>query len=160
MKAVEAEKLAITTKGAKAFERYKNLFSGEARQTWEKITKAQVTRASWEDVYRVMHTDTPTKTWGSACDCIRFHLQRVFWYNACETHKYYIMNALKKPNQVLICEFFVPTEQLNSYLEMLPCLYYAQRPIKQPKRYCPWMIPTLGLICCVFVWLSGRLNMT
>eukprot|EP00804_Cyclotella_cryptica_P020538 CCRYP_003393-RA/>CCRYP_003393-RA protein AED:0.40 eAED:0.79 QI:0/0/0/1/1/1/2/0/347 len=47
---------------------YGNLLSDEARQPWEKIIKAQVTKAPWEDIKGVPHTETPTKTWDSFHD--------------------------------------------------------------------------------------------
>ncbi len=45
----------------KPFELYINLLSDKAQQPWEKIIKAQVTRAPWEDVYGETHEETPTK---------------------------------------------------------------------------------------------------
>jgi hypothetical protein len=42
--AVDAEKLAATMEGAKAFNFYGNLLSDEARQPWEKIVQAQTTK--------------------------------------------------------------------------------------------------------------------
>jgi len=42
--AVDAAKLAVTTEGANAFELYGNLSSNEARQPWDKILQAQVTK--------------------------------------------------------------------------------------------------------------------
>eukprot|EP00804_Cyclotella_cryptica_P005204 CCRYP_014246-RA/>CCRYP_014246-RA protein AED:0.30 eAED:0.80 QI:0/0/0/1/1/1/3/0/373 len=65
LKALEAAKLAITMTGAKPFELYQNLLSDKAQQPWEKIIKAQVTRAPWEDIKRVPHMETPMKTWDS-----------------------------------------------------------------------------------------------
>jgi hypothetical protein len=55
VKAVEAVKLVIIMEGAKAFKLYGNLLSEKARQPWEKIIKAHMTCAPWEDVYGVMH---------------------------------------------------------------------------------------------------------
>ncbi len=48
----------------------------------------------------------------------------MFRFDAGEALKYYITNTLKKPNRVSIRQFFVQVEQLNSYLETLPCLFY------------------------------------
>ena len=62
---VDATQLAIMMEGAKAFKFYRNLLSDEARQPWEKIVQAQMTKCPWEDVYGVTHDETPTKTWGS-----------------------------------------------------------------------------------------------
>ena len=78
VKVIESVKLADTMEGAEAFELYGNLFSYEARQPWEKIIKAQMTCAPWEDVYGVAHAETPTKTWDSFWECIMFHLLQVF----------------------------------------------------------------------------------
>ena len=93
--------------GVIAFELYGNHHSDEARQPWEKIIMAQVSYAPWEDIYGVMHTKTPTKTWNSFCDCVTFHLQQMFRYAMGETLKYYISNTLKKPNQLSICQCLV-----------------------------------------------------
>jgi hypothetical protein len=41
--------------GAKPFELYANLLADKARQPWEKILKAQVMQAPWEDVFGVPH---------------------------------------------------------------------------------------------------------
>jgi hypothetical protein len=107
LKAIEAAKLIITMEGVKPFELYGNLLSDEARKPWEKIIKAQVTCAPWEDISGVTYAKTRTKTWASFCECIMFHLQQVFHHDAGETLKYYIMNMLKKPNRVSIRQFFV-----------------------------------------------------
>eukprot|EP00804_Cyclotella_cryptica_P020405 CCRYP_012622-RA/>CCRYP_012622-RA protein AED:0.45 eAED:1.00 QI:0/0/0/1/1/1/2/0/438 len=110
LKALEAAKLAVTTAGAKPFELYGNLLSDEARQPWEKIIKAQVTCAPWEDIKGVPHTETPTKTWDSFHECVMFHLLQVFRHDA---------------------------EQLNSYLETLPCLYYSPKANQATKKVLP-----------------------
>jgi len=116
-------KIAVTMEGAKAFELYRNLLSNEARQPWEKINQAQMTKCPWEDIYGVTHDKAPTKTWDSFLECIKFHLQQVFRHDAGEALKYYITNRLRKPNRIPIRQFLVQVEQLNSYLETLPYLY-------------------------------------
>jgi len=106
MQALEAAKLAITTAGANPFELYGNFLSNEARQPWEKIIKAQVTHAPWEDIKGVTHMETPTKTWDSFHKCVTFHLLQVLHHDTGDALKYYITTMVKKPNRVLICQFF------------------------------------------------------
>jgi hypothetical protein len=84
-----------------------------------------MTKCRWEDMYGVTHDKTPTKTWDSFMECVTFHLQQVFRHDADKALKYYITNTLQKPNRILICQFLVRVEQLNSYLETLSCLYYS-----------------------------------
>ena len=52
----------------------------------------------------------------------------MFHFDTIEVLKYYITNMLKTRNWVSIRQFFVQVEQLNSYLEMLPCLYTKANP--------------------------------
>eukprot|EP00804_Cyclotella_cryptica_P003935 CCRYP_016107-RA/>CCRYP_016107-RA protein AED:0.23 eAED:0.69 QI:0/0/0/0.66/1/1/3/0/407 len=137
LKALEAEKLVVTTAGVKPFELYGNLLSDKARQPWEKIIKAQVTHAPWEDIKGVLHTETPTKTWDSFHECVTFHLLQVFCHDAGEALKYYITNTLKKPNRVSIRQFVFQVEQLNSYLETLSCLYYSLKANHATKKVLP-----------------------
>jgi putative hemolysin len=135
--AVDAAKLAAVTEGVKAFELYENPLSDEARQPWEKIVQAQMTKCLWEDIYGVTHDETPTKTWDSFMECVTFHLQQVFRYDAGEALKYYIMNTLRKPKRIPIRQFLVQVEQLNSYLETLLCLYYSPSANQATKQVLP-----------------------
>jgi hypothetical protein len=137
LKALEAAKLTVTMAGAKPFELYGNLLSDEAWQPWEKIIKAQVTCAPWDDIKGVPHMETPTKTWASFHECVMFHLLQVFCHDMGEALKYYITNTLKKPNRVSIRQFFIQVEQLNSYLKTLPCLYYSPKANQATKKVLP-----------------------
>ena len=82
IKKVEEAKQVVAAAGTKPFELYANLLADEARQPWEKILKAQVTQAPWEDVFGTPHTKTPTKSWSSFRECVKFHLQTVFRFDA------------------------------------------------------------------------------
>jgi hypothetical protein len=54
-----------------------------------------------------------------------FHLLTVFPNNAAEQEWYYIMNVLKKPQCMSICQLVQHVEQLNSFISQLPCWYYS-----------------------------------
>jgi hypothetical protein len=73
-----------------------------------------MTKSPWEDIFRVLHSKTPTKTWDSFVECIMFHLQHVFRDDADEALKDYITNTLRNPNWIPIRQFLVRVEQLNS----------------------------------------------
>jgi len=66
-------------------------------------------------------------------DCVIFHLRTVFWSDAAETQRFYISNGLKKPNRVPIRQFMQRIQQLNGYLDLLPCLFYAEYATKLTK---------------------------
>ncbi len=137
VKKVEEARHVVATAGAKPFELYANLLADEARQPWEKILKAQVTQVPWEDIFGIPHTKTPTKSWNSFRECVKFHLQTMLGFDTDEALKYYITNTLKKPNQVSIHQFYVQVEHLNSYLKMLPCLFYSPKANPTTKEVLP-----------------------
>jgi hypothetical protein len=83
------------------------------------------------------HDKTPTKNWDSFLEGITFHLKQVFRHDAGEALKYYIKNALRKHNQIPIRQFLVQVEQLNSYLETLPCLYCSPSENQATKQILP-----------------------
>eukprot|EP00804_Cyclotella_cryptica_P010128 CCRYP_018481-RA/>CCRYP_018481-RA protein AED:0.46 eAED:0.46 QI:0/-1/0/1/-1/1/1/0/116 len=91
---------------SEALRLYGNLLSAETRQPWEKIIKAQVTKAPWEDIK--VHTETPTKTGLVSRECVAFYCRCSVMGEAL---KYYITNHAKKPNRVSIRQFL---SELNS----------------------------------------------
>ena len=107
--------------GTQIFQLYGNILTDEACQPWEKIVKAQTDTIPWEDLRGEVHEKKAGKTWTFFLDCVTFHLQSVFHPDAAEAVKFYIMNTLKKPNRVLIWQFFMYIEQLNSHLKSLCC---------------------------------------
>ncbi len=66
-------------------------------------------------------------------ECVTFHLLTVFQSDAAETQHFYISNGLKKPNRVPIRQFMQRIQQLNGYLNLLPCLFYSEHATKLTK---------------------------
>eukprot|EP00804_Cyclotella_cryptica_P018736 CCRYP_007218-RA/>CCRYP_007218-RA protein AED:0.43 eAED:0.44 QI:0/0/0/1/0/0.5/2/0/225 len=124
----------VRTAGAKPFELYGNLLSDEARQPWEKIIKAQVTKAPWEDIKEYRTRRLPrrlgtafTKGHASPTAGVPMTLARPSSITS---------RIRKKPNRVSIRQF-LSEEQLNSYLETLPCLYYSPKANQATKKVLP-----------------------
>jgi hypothetical protein len=114
-----------------------------------------MTKCPWEDIHGVIHDETPTKTWDSFMECITFYVQKVFCHDAGEALKYYIRNTLRKPNRIPIHQFLVCVEQLNSYLEMLPCLYNSPSVNQATKQVLPLDDADLAthlLLMCPAMW--------
>ncbi len=70
-------------------------------------------------------------------ECVTFHLLRVFCNDAAKAQRYYISNGLKKPNRVPIWQFVQHVQQLNDYLELLPCLFQSNRATPVTKKVGP-----------------------
>ena len=59
-------------------------------------------------------------------DCVTFHLLTIFQCNTAKIQHFYISNGLKKPNQVPMRQFMQRIQQLNGYLDILPCHFYLE----------------------------------
>ena len=90
------------------------------------------------DLQGVEHAEKRAKLWDSFLECMRHHLVTVFNNDATETERYYISNCLKKPNRVPIWQFVQRVQQLNSYLELLPCFHYSPWATKLTKKLGPF----------------------
>ena len=86
---------------------------------------------------------------------MRFHLLTVFRNDAAETKRYYISNCLKKPNWVPIRQFVQRDQQLNSYLELLLCLYQSPGATKLMKKLGPFDDQDLARSMYVPRYLAG-----
>jgi uncharacterized protein YukE len=139
-KAKEAQtkaKSAVDHVANQVFQLYSNFLSEEARQPWNKILAEQIDCSPWKDLRGNVHNTPRSKTWDSFMECVTFHLLTVFRNDAAEAQRYYISNGLKKPNRVPIRQFVQRVQQLNDYLELLPCLYQSNRATPATKKVGP-----------------------
>jgi hypothetical protein len=119
------------------FQLYANFLSEEARQPWNKILAEQIDCSPWKDLRGNVHNTPRSKTWDSFTECVTFHLLTVFCNDAAEAQRYYISNGLKKPNRVPIRKLVQCVQQLNDYLELLPCLFQSNRATPATKKVGP-----------------------
>ena len=139
-KAEEAQakaKSAVVHVANQIFQLYANFLSEEARQPWNKILAEQIDCSPWKDLRGNVHNTPRSKTWDSFKECVTFHLLTVFRNDAAEAQRYYISNGLKKPNRVPIRQFVQRVQQLNDYLELLPCIFQSNRATPATKKVGP-----------------------
>ncbi len=86
------------------------------------------------DLFGVEHSEECHRSWKSFMDCVTFHLLMVFLSDVPETQQFYISNGLKKPNRVPIRQLVQRIQQLNGYLDLLPCLFYSKHATNLTKE--------------------------
>jgi len=104
----------------------------------EQIVEEQIDCEPWTDLYWIDHPKKCTALWDSFIECITFHIQTVYCYDAAEGRMVFISNGLKKPTGVLIWDFVQQIQLLNRYLDLLPCLYFSLRASKFTKIIRPF----------------------
>jgi len=72
-----------------------NLLMEAMRRPWNKIVKEQIYSDPWMDLYGIDHPKTGGELWASFMECITFHLQLMFRYDAAEAQRFYISKGLK-----------------------------------------------------------------
>jgi hypothetical protein len=116
---------AMTAAASKMFTFHSNLLSPESKYSWNKIVGKQTK----SDPYVNLQGDSLEGPRGGSCelfnDCVMFHLLTAFPIKAAEQEKYYISNALKKPQRINVRQFVRHVEQLNAYIAQMPCFYYS-----------------------------------
>jgi hypothetical protein len=105
MKAVEDAKGIVTAAASQMFVFYLNLLSPKSKFSWNKIVSKQMESNLFVNLQGVS-LEGPR---GMSCkllnNSIMFHLLTAFPINAAEQKKYYIMNVLKMPQSVNVCQF-------------------------------------------------------
>jgi hypothetical protein len=110
----------IVTAATKMFQFYANLLSVEAKYRWNKIVTEQTQSVPSVDHQGVSQKEPRGALCQSFEDYMLFHVLTVFPINVAEEEKYYIMNMLKKPQHISVCQFVHCVEQLNAYIAQLP----------------------------------------
>ena len=95
-------------------------------------------------------------------ECMGFHLLTIFCNDTTKIERYYTSNCLKEPNCVPIWQVMQRVQQLNSYLELLPCLFYSPQVTKLTKKLQTFDDPNLAshiLGMCPGTW-QAQYNLT
>ena len=137
------------------FSLYSNLLSVEQRIWWDKIVEQQIDTTPWTDLRGVKRTKVYLKSEKSFRLCVTRHLLTIFDEDAAERQSYYIHNILKKPQRVSVRAFFTRVEQLNSYIALLPSVYWSPKATEHTEPAAPFkeaQLATMLLRMCPVTW--------
>jgi hypothetical protein len=121
--AQETAQGAMTAAANLMFMFYLNLLSPESKYVWNKIVVEQMEGDPYVNLQGVSLEGPRGMFCSLFNDCVMFHLLTAFPINAAEQEKYYILNLLKKPQRLNVCQFVRHVEQLNAYIAYMPCFY-------------------------------------
>jgi hypothetical protein len=107
------------------FSFYSNLLSPKSKYGWSKIVSKRKESNPFVNLQGVSLESPRGMSRESFNDCVMFLLLTPIPINAAEQEKYYILNVLKKPQRINVCQFVRCVEQLNAYIAQMPCFYYS-----------------------------------
>jgi hypothetical protein len=97
------------------------------RHTFEDIILKKMKTTPWVNLQGI-EVDTPCEyTLEAYRMCWMFFMRTVFQQAAAEHLLFYMQFKLKKPKNLTARVFAGRVEQMNNYVEYLPCLYYSSR---------------------------------
>jgi hypothetical protein len=86
----------------KSVEQLRNLLSGDAQSQWDRVCREMHERDSWAAVNGQVTKGRCPWTWMSFLDCLELHKLTVFSADAAERQRFYIQQAVRKPQRATV----------------------------------------------------------
>ncbi len=87
---------------AKSYEQLRNLLSGNAQSQWDHVCHKMHGRDSWAAVNGQVTKGRCLQMWMSFLDCLELHKLTVFSADAAKRQRFYIQQAVHKPQRATV----------------------------------------------------------
>jgi hypothetical protein len=128
--AQKAHDKAIT----KSYKKLRNLVSGDAQSQWDCVCREMHERDSWAAVNGQVTKGRHPQTWMSFLDCLELHKLTVFSADAAERQRFYIQQAVCKPQRATVQQHILRMGVLNDYVKHLPMLKDSSKAVPTMKK--------------------------
>ncbi len=119
---------------AKSYEQLRNLLSGDAQSQWDCVCHEMHKRDSWAAVNSQVTEGRHPRTWMSFLDCLDLHKLTVFSADAAERQRFYIQQAVRKPQRATVRQHISRMGVLNDYVKHLPTLKDSSKAVPMMKK--------------------------
>ncbi len=119
---------------AKTYEQLRNLLSGDAQSQWDCVCRKMHERDSWAAVNGQVTKGRHPRTWMSFLDCLELHKFTVFSADAAKRQRFYIQQAVRKPQRATVQQHILQMGVLNNYVKHLPTLKDSSKAVPTTKK--------------------------
>ncbi len=119
---------------AKSYEQLRNLLSGNAQSQWDCVCREMHERDSWAAVNGQVTEGRRPQTWMSFLDCLELHKLTVFSADAAKRQRFYIQQAVRKPQRNTVRQHISRMGVLNDYVKHLPTLKDSSKAVPTTKK--------------------------
>jgi hypothetical protein len=112
----------------------RSLLAGKPQTQWDRIVKEMHERDSWAGPDDKKQNGKRPKSYKAFLDCLELHELTVFSADAAKRQRYYIQQAVRKPQRVTVRQFISRVEVLNGYLAYLPTLRNSPKAVATTKK--------------------------
>jgi hypothetical protein len=91
----------------KAYKMFHCFVVGDPQTQWDKIVHEMHIKDPWIGVNGSSNKGICVRSWLSFLDCIKLHKLTIFPVDATEKQRYYMTQAVKKPQRATVCQYMV-----------------------------------------------------
>jgi hypothetical protein len=119
---------------AKSYKQLRNLLSGNEQSQWDCVCCKMHERDSWAAVNGQVTKGRRPRTWMSFLDCLKLYKLTVFSADAAERQRFYIQQAVRKPQRATVRQHILRMGVLNDYVKHLPTLKDSSKAVPMMKK--------------------------
>jgi hypothetical protein len=132
LKAKKVTAIAVTSQAYKMFRLF---VIGNQQTQWDKIIQEMHTKDPWIGMNGISRKRICVNSWPAFLDCIELHKLTIFPVDATEKQCYYMVQTVKKPQQVTVRQYMA-CMGVNDYLAHLPMVWSSTLPwpLREQRR--------------------------
>jgi hypothetical protein len=119
---------------AESYEQLRNLLSGNAQSQRDCVCPEMHKRDSWTAVNGQVTKGRRPRMWMSFLDCLELHKLTVFSADAAKRQRFYIQQAVCKPQSATVRQHILQMGVLNDYVKHLPTLKDSSKAVPTTKK--------------------------
>jgi hypothetical protein len=119
---------------AKSYEQLRNLLSRDAQSQWDCVCREMHEHDLWAAVNGQVTKGRRPQTWMSFLDCLELHKLTVFSADAAKRQRFYIQQAVRKPQRATVQQHILRMGVLNDYVKHLPTLKDSSKAVPTMKK--------------------------
>jgi hypothetical protein len=119
---------------AELYEQLRNLLSSNTQPQWDHVCRKMHERDLWAAVNGQVTKGRHPRTWMSFLDCLKLHKLTVFSADTAERQRFYIQQAVRKPQRATVQQHILCMGLLNDYVKHLPTLKDSSKAVPTTKK--------------------------
>ncbi len=118
----------------KTYEQLRNLLSSDVQSQWDCVCHKMLERDLWAAVNGQVTKGRHPQTWTSFLDCLELDELTVFSADAANRQRFYIQQAVRKPQRATVQQHILQMGVLNDYVKHLPTLKDSSKAVPTMKK--------------------------
>jgi hypothetical protein len=118
----------------KSYEQLRNLLSGNAQTHWDCVCREMHERDSWAAVNGQVTKGRHPRMSMSFLNCLKLHKPTVFSADAAKRQRFYIQQAVRKPQRATVQQHILQMGVLNDYVKHLPTMKDSSKAVPTTKK--------------------------